>query len=105
MRYLTSLPKVDSADAGIIRLNPGGSRAVLMVQGPEGSPTGEQDAQWCSAFVQWLLSLDCPAQLVSVVSNYDSGRAQDAFDERTKAFPTPRLAELERDLAGRVRPP
>ena len=59
-----------------------------MVEGPDGSPSGEQHAQWCSVLVQWLLSLDCPAQLVSVVSNFDSRRAQDAFDERTrKAFP------------------
>ena len=52
--------------------------------------------------MQWLLALDCPAQLVSVVSNFDSHRAQIAFDERTKGWPATRLAELERDLAGKV---
>ena len=52
--------------------------------------------------MQWLLALDCPAQLVSVVSNFDSHRAQIAFDERVKGWPATRLAELERDLAGRV---
>ena len=102
LRHLTRVPQVDNADAGIIRLNPGGARAILMVEGPDGSPSGEQHAQWCSVLVQWLLSLDCPAQLVSVVSNFDSRRAQDAFDERTKGFPATCLVELERDLAGRV---
>ena len=102
LRYLTRLPKIESADAGIIRLNPGGARAILIVEGPDGSPSGERHAQWCAVLMQWLLSLDCPAQLVSVVSNFDSRRAQDAFDERTKSFPTTRLFELERDLAGRV---
>ncbi|MHB8490278.1 MAG: VirB4 family type IV secretion system protein [Candidatus Dormibacteria bacterium] len=52
--------------------------------------------------MQWLLGLECPAQLVSVVSNFDSHRAQGAFDERIKGWPATRLAALERDLAGRV---
>ena len=39
---------------------------------------------------------------MSVVSNFDSHRAQIAFDERVKGWPPTRLAELERDLAGRV---
>jgi hypothetical protein len=102
LRHLTTLPTVETADAGIIRLNPGGSRAVLLVDGPSGSPSGDQHAQWCAALIQWLLSLECPAQLVSIVSNFDGWRAQDAFEERTKGFPLTRLAELERDLAGRV---
>ena len=102
LRHVTTLPTVESADAGIIRLNPGGARAVLLVEGPSGSPSGDQHAQWCSVLIQWLLSLECPAQLVSIVSNFDGRRAQDAFEERTKGFPHTRLAELERDLAGRV---
>jgi hypothetical protein len=102
LRHVTRLPTVESADAGIIRLNPGGARAVLMVDGPSGSPAGDQHAQWCSVLLGWLLSLECPAQLLSVVSNFDSRRAQTAFDERTKGFPLTRLAELERDLAGLV---
>jgi Helicase HerA, central domain len=102
LRHLTSLPTVESADAGIIRLNPGGARAVLMVEGPSGAPGGDQHAQWCSVLVRWLLSLECPAQLVSMVSNFDSRRAQTAFDERTKGYPPTRLVELERDLAGLV---
>ncbi|MFZ0921072.1 MAG: DUF87 domain-containing protein [Candidatus Dormiibacterota bacterium] len=52
--------------------------------------------------IQWLLGLDCPAQLLSVVSSFDSQRAQCAFDERTKGWPATRLGELERDLAGGV---
>ncbi len=81
---------------------PGGARAILMVEGRTRSPSGEQHAQWCAVLMQWLLSLDCPTQLVSVISNFDSRRAQNAFDERTKGFPFTRLLELERDLAGRV---
>jgi hypothetical protein len=102
LRHLTGLPTIESADEGIIRLQPGGARALLMLEGPSGSTAGEQHAQWCSAVIRWLLSLECPAQLISMVSNYDSRRAQAAFDERTKGFPSTRLAELERDLAGRV---
>src|SRR4029077_9660274 len=85
-----------------VRLNPGGARAVLMLEGPGGSPTSEEHAQWCKTVTQWLLGLECPAQLISVVSNFDSQRAQLAFDERIKRWPATRLAELERDLAGSV---
>ncbi len=102
LRHLTTLPRVASADAGIFRLDPGGVRAVVAVEGPNGAPMGEQHARWCTALIQWMLSVECPAQLISVVSNFDSRRAQMAFDQRTKGWPVTRLAGLERDLAGRV---
>jgi hypothetical protein len=102
LRHLTVLPVVSDADAGIVRLTPGGARAILTVEGPDGSPSGEAHARWCSTMMQWLLGLDCPAQFVSVVSNFDSHRAQIAYDERVKAWPISRLAEMERELAGRV---
>jgi TraG P-loop domain len=102
LRHLTGLPTLSGADAGVVRLNPGGARGILMVEGPGGSPASDGHARWCSTVMQWLLALDCPAQLVSVVSNFDSHRAQSAFDERVKGWPATRLAELERDLAGRV---
>ena len=102
LRHLTVLPTVTSADAGVVRLSPGGARGILTLEGPGGSPTSEGHTRWCATVLQWLLALDCPSQLVSVVSNFDSHRAQIAFDERVKGWPRTRLAELERDLAGRV---
>jgi hypothetical protein len=102
LRHLTVLPTVSSADAGVVRLTPGGARGLLMLEGPGGSPNSDGHARWCSTVLQWLLALECPAQLVSVVNNFDSHRAQVAFDERVKGWPATRLAELERDLAGRV---
>ena len=102
LRHLSALPIVSNADAGVVRLNPGGARAILMLEGPGGSPASEGHARWCTTVIQWLLGLDCPAQLLSVVSSFDSQRAQCAFDERTKGWPATRLGELERDLAGGV---
>jgi hypothetical protein len=102
LRYLSMLPVVSSADAGVVHLTPGGARAILMIEGPGGSPTSEGHARWCETVVQWLLALECPAQVISVVSNYDRHRAQLAFDQRVKGWPASRLAELERELAGRV---
>lgn len=102
LRHLTVLPTVSSADAGVVRLAPGGARGLLMLEGPGGSPNSDGHARWCSTVLQWLLALECPAQLVSVVNNFDSHRAQAAFDERVKGWPATRLAELERDLAGGV---
>ncbi len=102
LRHLSVLPTVSSAGAGVVCLTPGGARGILNLEGPGGSPTSEAHARWCSTVMQWILALDCPAQFVSVVSNFDSHRAKVAFDERVKGWPATRLAELERDLAGRV---
>ena len=102
LRHVTALPSVSNTDAGVVLLNPGGARGILVLEGPGGSPSSEGHARWCSTVVQWLLALECPAQLVSVVNNFDSHRAQAAFDERVKGWPATRLAALERDLAGRV---
>ena len=49
LRHLTRLPRVGSADAGVFRLDPGGVRAVVAVEGPSGDAVGEQHARWCAA--------------------------------------------------------
>ena len=38
LRHLTVLPAVSSADAGVVRLSPGGARGILTLEGPGGSP-------------------------------------------------------------------
>ena len=89
LRHLTGLPTVTGADAGVVRLNPGGARGSD-ARRPWGSPLSEGHARWCSTVVQWLLALECPAQLVSVVSNLDSQRAQGASDVRQAGRHSPR---------------
>lgn len=97
-----SVPAITTAEAGVIRLDPGGARSVLLLDGPVGSVTGDAYAAWTKRAVDWLLAVDCPAQLLSVVSHHDSHRAQLAFDHATDGWPRTPLRELERSLVGAV---
>ena len=99
---LLRVPVVSTVEPGIIRLDPGGARAVLLLDGPLGSLSGDAYEAWCARTVAWLLSIECPAQLVTVLSQHDSHRAQNAFDHATEAWPNTPLLELERSLAGAV---
>ncbi len=73
------------------------------LEGPGGSPTSEGHTRWCATVLQWLLALDCPSQLVSVVSNFDSHRAQIAFDVPSQglAADAPRGARARPGRKGR----
>jgi hypothetical protein len=99
---LIRVPAVTAVEPGVIRLDPGGARAVLLLEGPPGSVTGDAYAAWSTRAVDWLLSVDCPAQLLSVVSHHDSHRAQLAFDDATDGWPRTPLRELERTMCGVV---
>lgn len=99
---LSAVPTVSTVEPGVIRLSPGGARAVLMLDGVAGSLTSDVYAAWCTRVVRWLLSLECPAQLIGVVSHHDSHRAQLAFDRETERWPRTPLLDFERGLAGRV---
>jgi hypothetical protein len=99
---LLSIPAFASLEPGVIRLTPGGCRAILLVDGPDGSLGSEGYAQWCAGLIGWLLSVECPAQMLAVISHFDSHRAQAAFDRRTQGWPRTPLADVERAVAGQV---
>ena len=99
---LVRVPAVTTVESGVIRLDPGGARAVLLLEGPVGSVTGDAYAAWSQVLVDWLLAVDCPAQFLSVVSHHDSHRAQLAFDGATDGWPRTPLRDLERSLCGAV---
>lgn len=99
---LLRLPGVTTVEPGVIRLDPGGARAVLLLDGPPGSVTGDAYAAWAHRAVEWLLAVDCPAQVLAVVSHHDSHRAQLAFDDATDGWPRTPLRALERSLSGAV---
>ncbi|MGH7686001.1 MAG: VirB4 family type IV secretion system protein [Candidatus Dormibacteria bacterium] len=102
LAHVTCIPTLTAVEPGIIRLQPGGARAVLLLEGPQGSPAGDAYATWSSRMVDWLLGVECPAQLVTVVSHHDGHRAQVAFDRSTEHAPRTPLLELERELSGAV---
>jgi len=97
-----TVPRVATTGNGIIRLAPGGARAVLMVLAPAASVGSSRYEEWCDRMVQWLLALDCPSQLLTLLDHYDRMQAEVAFDRRVKGWPQSPLAAFERDLAGNV---
>lgn len=103
--YLTGvvrLPAVTAPEPGVIRLRPGGARAVLLLEGPQGSITGDAYASWSRRAVEWLLAVDCPAQLLTVVSHHDGHRARLAYDRATEGWRRSPLWEFERSLCEAV---
>src|SRR5438105_5694207 len=97
---LTMVPSVSTVEPGVIRLAPGGARAVLLLNGPSGSITSADYAHWCTSVIGWILSIQSPAQFISVLRHYDSHRARLAFDRRTATWPRTPLLDLERELVG-----
>ncbi len=87
---------------GIVELQPGGFRAVLRIEGPAVAMNSDGYANWCNSVVDWLFGVDCPAQLLTVVTHYDSAKAEVAFDNRVAAWPSTPLKNMERTLAGQV---
>ena len=87
---------------GLMRLLPGGWRGVLTIEGPTTAVFSEAYEKWNAAFMDWLSSLDCPAQIVTVVDHYSPSTAQAAFDARLRAnlLGGSELVKQERDLAG-----
>src|SRR5207245_9248614 len=85
-----------------LRLSPGGCRALLQLEGPGGAIGAQAYTHWCHQLVGWLESIQCPAQLLAVISNFDSRRARIAFDRRTQGWPATPLAAVERVIAAQV---
>ena len=102
LHHVAAIPKVTNAVPGIFELKPGGARAILEVEGPTVPIGTDSYAAWADNFMGWLMTLDCPAQVLTVVSHFDSDKAQSAFDRRTAAWPRTVLLETERELAGNL---
>jgi Helicase HerA, central domain len=102
LQHFAGMPKVSTVAPGVIRVTPGGARAILKVQGPTVSINHAGYVDWCNLLVHWIASCDVPAQFLTVMSHYDSQRAQIAFDQRTAGWGRTMLLDKERELAGDV---
>jgi hypothetical protein len=102
LQYFADIPKVSTVAPGVIRLTPGGARAILKIQGPTVSLNHDGYVEWCNLLVHWIASCDLPAQFLTVMSHHDSQRAQLAFDQRTSGWARTLLLEKEREMAGKV---
>lgn len=100
LRTFLVVPETSTEAPGILRLQPGGNRAVLMLDGPALSVAGDGYLEWCQAALRWIGALDCPAQFITLMTHHDALRVGEAFDRRAAAWPRTPLYELERGLAG-----
>jgi hypothetical protein len=99
-RGLVAIPSTSAAGAGLLRLEPGGHRAILVLDGPPVSVSSDAYLDWCDAVVGWVRSADCPAQFLTLMTHHDADRVGDAFDRRVTGWPRTPLCEIERTLAG-----
>lgn len=102
MDLVRDIPAVSDAGAGVITVSPGGARAILEVGGPTVSIGSDAYLRWCEQFMHWIFAVECPVQVLTLMTHFDSHRAQMAFDRRTQNWPQTGLRHIERDLAGRV---
>jgi hypothetical protein len=101
-RAVASIPVTSVAGAGLLRLEPGGYRAILALDGPPVSVASDAYLDWCDAVLGWVRSAECPAQFLTLMTHHDAARVGDAFDRRVSGWPRTPLCEIERALAGRL---
>jgi Helicase HerA, central domain len=99
LRPFTSIPVASTRDTGILHLEPGGHRAVLVLDGPPVSLSSDGYLDWCATVIRWVGALDCPIQFLTLMTHHDADRVGDAFDRRVAGWPNTPLCELERSLA------
>lgn len=102
LNQVRDVPSITAADNGLFTLSPGGCRAIVEVSGPTASIGSSSYLSWCDQFMNWIFAVECPVQIVTLMTHFDSHKAQTAFDRRTQHWPQTGLRHLERDLAGRV---
>lgn len=99
VRLLTLVPSTSAGGIGLLRLDPGGHRAVIVLEGPTVSLTSDGYLEWCRSVVTWVGALDCPVQFLTHMTHHDSRLVGEAFDRRVVGWPHTPLREMERGLA------
>lgn len=102
LNHFAGVPRITDSAPGLFEISPGGARAILRVEGPTVAIGTDAYLVWCQQFMQWLFAVECPVQVLTVMTHFDHQKAQLAFDRRTAAWPRTLLRDMERDLAGRV---
>ena len=102
LNLVRDIPTVHDAGPGVIMVAPGGARAIVEISGPTVSLGSDAYLHWCEQFMNWIFAVECPVQILTLMTHFDSHKAQMAFDRRTQRWPQTGLRHMERDLAGRV---
>ena len=98
-RAAASIPATSANSAGLLRLDPGGHRGILVLDGPPVSVSSDGYLEWCGAVLSWVRSVDCPVQFLTLMTHHDPDRVGDAFDRRVIGWPRTPLFEIERAVA------
>ncbi len=98
-RTVLALPAPSADVRGILRLSPGGHRAVLLLEGPPVSISSEAYLTWCTSVLSWIGAVGCAVQFLTLMTHHDAERVGDAFDRRVAGWPRTPLRELERAVA------
>jgi hypothetical protein len=61
-RSLFDVPTTSTEATGILRLDPGGHRVLLVLEGPAVSVASDRYLEWCRAVLSWVMAAECPAQ-------------------------------------------
>jgi len=102
-RPFASVPSTWSDAPGLLRLEPGGHRAVLVLDGPPVSLSSEAYLDWCRSVIDWVGTLECPVQFLTLMSHHDADRVGEAFDRRVTRWPRTPLRQLEHAIVSRRR--
>ena len=84
---LAGYPRQRRVEDGLFDVDPGGWRAVVEIDGPMVRVSSPEYGRWCDAFVAWLRSVGCPAQLVTRVERVRRAEAERAFDDTCRLDP------------------
>ena len=96
-----SVPRVTETDTGLFHADGVGWRAVAAIEAPPVATSSMAYARWCDALLRWLLTLECPAQLVTTAAHLPRGTAELLWDEGVgRDRVEGPLYELEREFAG-----
>ena len=101
-RHLT-LPRVTTAESGLVEVDITGWRALVRLNVPPVASGSPAYARWCELVLRWLITLECPAQLLTGAAHIDRGAAERLWEEGIDpGCARGPLFELERDFAGEV---
>jgi len=99
VRGFTTVPRMTAVAPGVFHLEPGGARAIVAFDGPPVSLLSDAYLSWCQSLMSWLLAVDCPCQLVTMMSHFDGTEAKQAFDDAIDPhWPPSPLLDAERSL-------
>ena len=101
LRRHLSVPRVTETASGLLHLSGVGWRAIAALEAPPvGSGSGAY-SRWCDSVMRWLITIECPAQLVTTAAHLDRSAAEQLWEEGIdRQHSGGPLFELERQFAG-----